>query len=138
MLRLAVAGVFANMIAPFDPEENDFASMMVAPGLQHSSAPTSSATTSSPAWSSARAPRSSSASAPRRRGLIGLSWADQRLFRGWFDLVLQRLFDILMAFPLIILALALVSVFGTGMFNMVIAITIRWSRAAAVSCARVR
>jgi len=30
-------------------------------------------------------------------------------FGGWFDLVLQRIFDILMAFPLIILALAVVS-----------------------------
>ena len=53
--------------------------------------------------------------------VLGVSSA---YFGGWFDLVLQRIFDILMAFPLIILALAVVSVFGTGVFNVVIAITI--------------
>jgi peptide/nickel transport system permease protein len=32
--------------------------------------------------------------------------------------------DVLMAFPLIILALAVVSIFGTGIFNVILAITI--------------
>src|SRR5262245_30999666 len=31
----ALAGIFADWIAPFDPEENDFASMMFAPSLTH-------------------------------------------------------------------------------------------------------
>src|SRR5579872_1388936 len=30
-----LAGGFAHLIAPFDPEENDFASMMVAPSFEH-------------------------------------------------------------------------------------------------------
>src|SRR5262245_28445490 len=34
-LVFAVAGLFADWIAPFDPEENDFASMMFAPNLTH-------------------------------------------------------------------------------------------------------
>ena len=42
---------------------------------------------------------------------------DLAYFGGWFDLILQRIFDILMAFPLIILALAVVSVFGTGVLQ---------------------
>jgi peptide/nickel transport system permease protein len=45
-------------------------------------------------------------------------------FGGWFDLVFQRVLDVLMAFPLIILALAVVAVFGTGVFNVIVAITI--------------
>ena len=45
-------------------------------------------------------------------------------FGGWIDLVLQRIFDIVMAFPLIIMALAVVSIFGTGVHNVIIAITI--------------
>jgi peptide/nickel transport system permease protein len=58
-------------------------------------------------------------------GIIGMVLGvTSAYFGGWFDLVLQRIFDILMAFPLIILALAVVSVFGTGVFNVVIAITI--------------
>ena len=35
VLTIAVAGICADWIAPFDPEENDFATMMVAPGLDH-------------------------------------------------------------------------------------------------------
>jgi peptide/nickel transport system permease protein len=45
-------------------------------------------------------------------------------FGGWFDLVFQRVMDVLMAFPLIILALAVVAIFGTGAINVIIAITI--------------
>ena len=45
-------------------------------------------------------------------------------FGGWFDLSLQRVMDVLMAFPLIILALAVVAIFGTGTLNVIIAITI--------------
>lgn len=43
---------------------------------------------------------------------------------GWFDLIFQRIVDIFMAFPLIIMALAIVSVFGSGVGNVIIAITI--------------
>src|SRR5207244_8607948 len=58
-------------------------------------------------------------------GLIGLVLGvTSAYFGGWFDLVLQRIFDILMAFRLIILALAAVSVFGTGVFNVVSAIIV--------------
>lgn len=45
-------------------------------------------------------------------------------FGGWFDLIFQRVMDVLMAFPLIILALAVVSIFGTGTLNVIFAITI--------------
>jgi peptide/nickel transport system permease protein len=45
-------------------------------------------------------------------------------FSGRFDLWFQRVMDVLMAFPLIILALAVVSIFGTGTFNVILAITI--------------
>jgi peptide/nickel transport system permease protein len=45
-------------------------------------------------------------------------------FGGRFDMILQGVMDVLMAFPLIILALAMVSIFGTGTINVIIAITI--------------
>jgi peptide/nickel transport system permease protein len=45
-------------------------------------------------------------------------------FGGRFDLLFQRVMDVLMAFPLIILALAVVSIFGTGVMNVILAITI--------------
>jgi peptide/nickel transport system permease protein len=45
-------------------------------------------------------------------------------FGGRFDLIFQRVMDVLMAFPLVILALAVVSIFGTGVQNVILAITI--------------
>ncbi|HEX9702739.1 MAG TPA: ABC transporter permease, partial [Rhodospirillales bacterium] len=45
-------------------------------------------------------------------------------FGGTFDLLFQRVMDVIMAFPLIILALAVVATLGTGIENVIIAITI--------------
>jgi peptide/nickel transport system permease protein len=45
-------------------------------------------------------------------------------FGGMFDLLFQRVMDVFMAFPLIILALAVVSILGTGTENVIIAITL--------------
>jgi peptide/nickel transport system permease protein len=45
-------------------------------------------------------------------------------FSGRFDIILQRVMDVVMAFPLIIMALAVVAVLGTGTQNVIIAITI--------------
>lgn len=43
---------------------------------------------------------------------------------GWTDLVIQRIIDMLMAFPAVILALAIVSVFGQSVQNLIIALVI--------------
>jgi peptide/nickel transport system permease protein len=45
-------------------------------------------------------------------------------FGGKVDLIFQRVMDVFMAFPLIILALAIVSIFGTSMSSVITAITI--------------
>jgi peptide/nickel transport system permease protein len=45
-------------------------------------------------------------------------------FGGMFDLIVQRIVDVIMAFPLIILALAVVATLGPGVENVIIAITI--------------
>ena len=45
-------------------------------------------------------------------------------FGGRFDIIIQRLVDIVMAFPLIVLALAVVATLGAGTVNVTIAITI--------------
>src|SRR5215467_7612830 len=58
-------------------------------------------------------------------GTIGLIMGvGSAYFGGKTDLVLQRVFDVFMAFPLIIMALAVVAIFGTGVQNVIIAITI--------------
>lgn len=45
-------------------------------------------------------------------------------FGGTADLLIQRLADILISFPIIILAMAIVAVLGTGTFNMTVAIAL--------------
>lgn len=45
-------------------------------------------------------------------------------FGGWVDTVLMRVTDIFLAFPRLILALALVAVLGPGIFNAVLAIAL--------------
>jgi peptide/nickel transport system permease protein len=53
--------------------------------------------------------------------LIGVASA---YFGGRFDLIMERVNDVLISFPLIILALAVVAILGTGVFNVIIAIAI--------------
>ena len=43
---------------------------------------------------------------------------------GWFDTLLMRLMDILMAFPSLLLAIAIVTILGPGLLNMLYAIAI--------------
>jgi ABC-type dipeptide/oligopeptide/nickel transport system permease subunit len=54
-------------------------------------------------------------------GLIG---AIAGYVGGWFDNLLMRLMDVLMAFPSLLLAIAIVTVLGTGLINALLAIGI--------------
>ena len=54
-------------------------------------------------------------------GLIG---AVAAYTGGWLDNVLMRMMDVLMAFPSLLLAIAIVSVLGTGLINALLAIGI--------------
>jgi peptide/nickel transport system permease protein len=126
VLVMFVAGGLAPWIAPFDPEENDFSAMMEAPSWVH---PLGTDQLGRDIFSrlvfGARTALIVGFSAALMGGVIGLVLGvSSAYFGGWFDLVFQRVLDVLMAFPLIILALAVVAVFGTGVFNVILAITI--------------
>jgi dipeptide transport system permease protein len=45
-------------------------------------------------------------------------------FRGWVDVVIMRIMDIILAFPPLLLALVLVAILGPGLFNAMIAIAL--------------
>jgi peptide/nickel transport system permease protein len=45
-------------------------------------------------------------------------------FGGWLDMILQRVMDVFLSLPLIILALAVVVILGTGAINVILAIMI--------------
>ena len=126
VVLMFLAGAFAPWIAPFDPEENDFSAMMEAPSLVHwLGTDQFGRDIFSRLVFGARTALIVGFSAAFMGGIIGLVLGvSSAYFGGWFDLLFQRVLDVLMAFPLIILALAVVAVFGTGVFNVILAITI--------------
>jgi peptide/nickel transport system permease protein len=126
VIVMIAAGALSPWIAPFDPEENDFSAMMQAPSLVHllGTDQLGRDIFSRLVYGARTALIVGFASAVVG-GLIGLVLGvASAYFGGWFDLVFQRVLDVLMAFPLIILALAVVAVFGTGVVNVIIAITV--------------
>ncbi|MDP1748748.1 MAG: ABC transporter permease [Reyranella sp.] len=121
-----LAGISAGWISPYDPEENDFNAMMEAPSWAHVLGTDQlGRDIFSRLVYGARTALIVGFSAAFVGGAIGLVLGvSSAYFGGWFDLGFQRVLDVLMAFPLIILALAVVAVFGTGVFNVILAITI--------------
>lgn len=126
MLVMFVAGATADWISPYDPEENDFSAMMEAPSWAHILGTDQlGRDIFSRLVHGARTALLVGFTAAIVGGVAGLVLGVMSAyFGGWFDLVFQRVLDVLMAFPLIILALAVVAVFGTGVFNVIVAITI--------------
>jgi peptide/nickel transport system permease protein len=126
MLVMFAAGGLAGWIAPYDPEENDFSAMMEAPSWLHLlGTDQMGRDIFSRLVFGARTALIVGFSAAFVGGIAGLVLGvTSAYFGGWFDLVFQRVLDVLMAFPLIILALAVVAVFGAGVFNVIVAITI--------------
>ena len=123
---MIVLAVFADVLSPYDPEENAFEFMLTPPGLQF--------------WMGTdqfgRDILTRIVYGARTALFVGFSCAfigaftglvlgvASAYFGGRFDLIFQRVMDVFMAFPLIIMALAVVSIFGTGTQNVIIAITI--------------
>ncbi len=135
VIIMGVAAIFADVITPYNPVANNLASMLQAPDASH--------------WMGtdefgrdiltrviygARTALSIGLTAAflgATGGLIlGVASA---YFGGIFDLISQRIVDVLMAFPLIILALAVVATLGPGAQNVIVAITIPFIP----TCARV-
>ena len=126
VLIMMATALLADLIAPYDPVANAFDRMHLAPSAAH--------------WLGTdqfgRDLLSRIIYGSRTALLVGFVSAGigatvglvlgvaSAYFGGRFDLIFQRLMDIFMAFPLIIMALAVVSIFGTGAQNVIIAITI--------------
>src|SRR5258708_2902524 len=126
VIAMLIMAAGAEFLTSYDPIANDFGAMLSAPSMEHWLGPDQfgrdlfariiyGART-------ALLVGFVSASVGATVGLVlGVASA---YFGGWFDLVFQRVMDVLMAFPLIILALAVVAIFGTGATNVIIAITL--------------
>jgi peptide/nickel transport system permease protein len=126
VIIMILTAAFADLVSPYNPEANSFADMTQAPSWAH--------------WLGtdqfgrdvlariiygARTALFVGFASALVGGAIGLVLGvGSAYFGGRIDLIFQRVMDIFMAFPLIIMALAVVSIFGTGAQNVVIAITI--------------
>lgn len=126
VLAMIAMAFFAPFLTSYDPTENDFGAMLTAPDAAH--------------WLGTdqfgRDLLSRIIYGARTALLVGfvssfigcflglVLGVTSAYYGGRFDLVFQRFMDVFMAFPLIILALAVVAVFGTGVQNVILAITI--------------
>ncbi|HEV3175606.1 MAG TPA: ABC transporter permease [Stellaceae bacterium] len=126
VLLMAVAAASADWLAPFDPTSNDFAAMTEAPSWTHLLGTDQfGRDVFSRILFGAQTAMIVGFTCAFVGGAVGLViGVGSAYFGGWIDLILQRFLDVLMAFPLIILALAVVSIFGTGVHNVIVAITI--------------
>ncbi|MGJ7567486.1 nickel transporter permease [Variovorax sp. GB1R11] len=126
LAAMVLSAVFAPWLAPFDPNAQDVQQRLLPPGAAH--------------WLGTDQlgrdllSRVIYGTRPTLLivSLVALLSAPLGLllgmcagyFGGWIDTVLMRVTDIFMAFPRLVLALALVAVLGPGIVNAVIAIAI--------------
>lgn len=126
ILIMFAAAVFAPLIAPYDPVQVDFAAMLSPPSAEHWLGTDSFGrdVLSRLIYGSQTAlivGFGASLLGATIGALIGVASA---YFGGRIDLVLQRIMDILLSFPLIILALALVAILGNSIPNLIVAIMV--------------
>jgi peptide/nickel transport system permease protein len=123
---MAIVGIGADWIAPYSPTANDFSAMTEPPSWVH--------------WLGTdqfgRDLLSRIIFGARTALIVGFSCAiiasvsglvlgvGSAYFGGRLDLYLQGVLDVVMGFPGLILALAMVAIFGTAVHNVIAAITI--------------
>ena len=124
VLFTAFLALTANFVAPYDPLRNDYGAMLAAPSAAHWLGTDSFGrdVLSRIIFGSRTAMTvglGASLLGATLGSLIGLTSA---YFGGRVDLVVQRIMDVFFAFPVIVLALAVVAILGTGPQNVILAI----------------
>ncbi|WP_421761247.1 ABC transporter permease subunit [Devosia sp.] len=129
---LVLIAIFAPLIAPHLPEEQDKASFLLPP-----------------VWQAGGDPRYILGTDPVGRDLLSRLIYGARYslligavvvsismvggiilgllagyFRGWVDVIIMRVMDLILSFPGLLLALVLVTVLGPGLFNAMLAIAL--------------
>jgi peptide/nickel transport system permease protein len=125
LLNLAVA-LTANLIAPYDPLATDYGAMLARPSAAHwlGTDAFGRDVLTRILYGSRTAMLVGFVSALIGATLGAVIGVASAYFGGKVDLLIQRIMDIFLAFPLIILALAVVSILGNGIGNVIVAIMI--------------
>ena len=123
---MIVAAVLAGFVSPYDPLATDYGKMLQAPSSFHWFGTDSFGRDvfTRILYGSRTALWIGFASAFLGSSLGALIGVTSAYFGGKTDLVLQRFMDLLLSFPLVILALVVVSLLGSGMTNVIFAITV--------------
>ena len=123
---MALAAILAGLIAPYDPLTNDYGAMLQAPTRAHLFGTDAFGrdVLSRIIYGSRTALWVGFASSFMGASLGAILGVASAYFGGKIDLVVQRLMDLLLSFPLIILALVVVAVLGIGTLNVIFAITV--------------
>jgi peptide/nickel transport system permease protein len=126
ILIMILAAALAGMIAPSDPLRTDYGAMLQAPSATHWFGTDSFGrdVLSRIIYGSRTALWIGFASAFLGATLGAIIGVASAYFGGKIDLIVQRFMDLLLSFPLIILALVVVAVLGTGTLNVIFAITV--------------
>jgi peptide/nickel transport system permease protein len=126
VLVFIVVAIFAPLIAPYDPIEQNMQIMLEKPSLKH---PFGTDEFGRDLLSRIIYGAQISLAIGTVGVLIAVIFGVALgtiagYFGGWIDNIIMRIMDIFMAFPSFLLALAIVSVLGPGMVNVMIAIGI--------------
>ncbi len=129
ILIAGFAALFASFLAPFDPDTQDLDQVMTSPSLRNLCGTDQIGRDILSriiygARISLLVALSSTALGVAIGVLVGLI---SGYYRGRVDLILQNAMDCLMAFPTIVLALAIMSVLGTSLVNVIFSIAIVFS-----------
>lgn len=129
LVLLVLAAVFAPWVVPYDPLANDYTAMFSPPSGRHWLGTDSYGRDilSRLIFGSRTALLvgfSASVIGATAGALLGVASA---YFAGVVDLAVQRIADILVSFPIIVLAMAMVALLGSGTANLVLAIALSFA-----------
>ncbi len=126
---MTLAAVFAPLIAPYDPDHIDFAAIYASPSPAHwLGADALGRDTLSRMIFGARTALLGPLIVVVASTAVGILLGLLAAWRGgWFDAVLGRVFDVLFAFPSLLIAIMAVALFGKGLVAPVIAMSIAYA-----------
>lgn len=126
LIALILTAIFAPLLAPYDPNANHLLAQFAPPSTTHWFGTDELGRDifsrviygSRPSLLTGLLAVAVAAAVGFFTGIIG------GFVRGWFDLIVMRLWDTLLAFPAIFLAIGIVSILGPGWINGTLAIAI--------------
>jgi peptide/nickel transport system permease protein len=126
IIIMIATAILAGFVSPYDPLATDYGKMLQAPSSFHWFGTDSFGRDllARIIYGSRTALWIGFASSFLGASLGALIGVTSAYFSGKIDLMLQRFMDLLLSFPLIILALVVVSLLGSGMTNVILAITV--------------